>query len=302
MAKRDGRTEITAEKLGALIQQSGFPFELQVARELQALGLGIAPSYRFFDHERGKGTEIDVLATERTRLATKRGVDVTVMLRLAVECKDNGLPFVCLGLRHEPLADPDHVDPDSMYLHINTTRDRTPNWFSIPALDASTRVDVRAAHHQLQSATRFYAMTGLEECGKAKDAVLRVSTPEKLRYALDKLGAFAAHFHQSWPTGNDLRGVETLAGGPVLSILFLMLVHSGDQYRYVADGGDPTKADSTTVLLNAAHAEQSVAYAVDVVQRGALAAAIAGVRKSVDVVARRVVPAMLANPLMPAPE
>jgi len=53
----------TTAELQELVKRSGFPFELQVAEQLQALGFQVQLSEHFYNPLKQRDSELDILAT-----------------------------------------------------------------------------------------------------------------------------------------------------------------------------------------------------------------------------------------------
>ena len=90
-------SEISIDQLKKAIDDSGFPFELTIAKEMMELGYEIKPSFKFFDPMRKKDSEIDLVASKYQVMETNTGKQIVVMLQIAIECK---VPSV-----HEPISE-----------------------------------------------------------------------------------------------------------------------------------------------------------------------------------------------------
>src|SRR5450759_598702 len=87
----------TITDLRKLIKDSGYPFELSVAETLMTQGYNVRLSHQFFNPLRQQDSELDILATREFEYESRRLGHVRCILELAIECKDNSLPYVLFG-------------------------------------------------------------------------------------------------------------------------------------------------------------------------------------------------------------
>lgn len=80
------------DKLKAWLVKTGYPFEMEIAKCLQAANFGVMQSEYFEDEDSGKWRETDVIAYEQFLSETTSS---TAVFSLVVECKgDNSKPWV----------------------------------------------------------------------------------------------------------------------------------------------------------------------------------------------------------------
>jgi hypothetical protein len=262
----------TKDDVAKLISDSGYPLELQVAKQLVDMGFKVQPSQQFFDVSRGKDVELDVVAHLHRSWQTKRGNTVRGVLRLGIECKDTSMPYVCFGLPHSVAPAPGVFDGDAFSCHVVTSRDDgLPNRSAIPLFDSDYGgAGLKSKHCHFSGSHRFHAITGVEEKGD-KARPFKLHTPDKLMNVKSKLGAFVGDFHgygSARPLVHGSRMVEDMGveKGPMITVCFTMLLHAGPHFRYTLDGGVPEPAAHTPVFLSRSYAEQSISYVVDLVQ------------------------------------
>src|SRR5579864_3360771 len=138
--------KFTPADLQPCINDSGFPFQFQVVDALAQRGYEVSPSHCIYDPQRQTSCELDLVAIKRTVYDRPVG-SFTANLNLAIECKDNDIPFVNFGLKYGPTVRPEYVDEDSRYLHITTSRDKSAGYFRMAALDS--KGTLKPEHHQL---------------------------------------------------------------------------------------------------------------------------------------------------------
>ncbi len=274
-----------------LIQQSGFPLELQIAEEFAAAGFDIKPSYMFFDVTRGKDTEVDLFAVRHEQLSSTKGNEAIAVLEIAVECKDHSLPYVLFGMKHSRHVDPGFIDYDCFYCHIETSRDNgMPNKYAVPMFDSNHGGwDVKAHHHHFLNEISYYFVTAVEEKGRGNQTSLKLHVPDSLSYATAKLGAFIGNFHRYGIENSapQTRYMEKMVG-IVMRICFLLLVHSKPHYRYTGQGENLVEATHTPIRFNRSYTDNSISYIVDFVSRDQLQTAITAINDSFSLMARHI--------------
>lgn len=225
----------TPNDLDQLITESGYPFELKVASLLQSQGYHVRLSHQFFHPTRQRDCEIDILATREHDLDTEQAGHVRVILELAIECKDNSLPYVLFGF---PAAKPPPtgiLDPDIFYCKVRTTDDKIPNFFAFVALGDSrvpSSAGIKACHHQFATIDRFHQAAAVE----LHNGKLKFNVSERLRNALNGLAGYVEFVQATW-----MKGKKSFESGmpydPTVWVTFLLLIHSGEHYRYTAATG-----------------------------------------------------------------
>jgi len=264
--------KVTREDVKRLVAESGFPFELKAAKHLADLGFIVHPSYQFYDASRGKDTELDVVAFLNQKWKTKSGKTLQGILEVAIECKDNSLPYVCLGLPRPPDPAPGILDGDSGYCQIATSRDDgLANKFALVLFDSEHGgKDVKLRHHYFVGDTRFYFLAGVEMKGSRGKEFLQLHTPETISYAKTKLGAFVGNFHGYGANRPPFltRSVEEigLEKGPMILVCFTVLLHSGVHYRCTPENPEPIETMHTPVFLGRTYLGTNLNYVVDLVQ------------------------------------
>jgi hypothetical protein len=83
---------IDSEGVTHAVQQSGYPFELEIARRIESYGFFVTPNYNFEDHDTGQSREIDIHALTAEAVAFQR-YEFLYPLLLA-SCKANEDPYV----------------------------------------------------------------------------------------------------------------------------------------------------------------------------------------------------------------
>lgn len=263
----------TPTELDALIQESGFPFELEVAQAFASRGYDVELSHQFLHPAREQPSEIDVLARREFRVETARAGLIRYTLELVVECKDNGFPYVLFGLPQPRVHSPNTLDGDCFYCNVRTTDDDLPQKFRLVALGDSrvkSSAGLKASHHQFNTAHRFRQVSAVE----VKNGKLAFNVSERLRTSLHGLAGYLVSVNEQWK-----QFVSLLKKGngppydPSLWISFLLLVHRGVHYRYT--GPASLSPSSHTSLFTSLHDKGlSVPYVVDFVQFHGLDAAL----------------------------
>lgn len=266
------------------IEDSGYPFELKVAADLMSLGYDVKPTHRFFSKARDKDLELDILAFKRQAVPTPSGtLDLT--LQLAVECKDNSLPYVLFGLPISQRPLPGALDPDSLYCQIQTTDDtNTPSQLTLFAFDASQPTNPKASHHQFNTAERFHLAAAAEPNGDR----LKLNVSERLKTGLSTLGEYLETAQAAWVDGIQFVRAE-LFYNRSLTVTFPLLVHSGGHKRLVAPAVTPTDATHTSLFTTLQGPRRSYSYVVDFISYSALRAALTQIEASHQALARHMV-------------
>jgi len=294
-------TIISEGQLKKIIDNSGFPFELRIARQFADLGFSIQPSYQLYDASREKDTEIDLVAIQNISFKTTNGKKVVTNLRIGIECKDNSLPYICFGLKHENKTEPGVFDADTFYCHLQTSRDAGyRNRFALPLFDSENKNiggEVKKLHHQFAESVRFYSVAAIEKKGKGNQTFFKLHLSDTISSALAKLGAFVGQFYEppyskAW---NDGHHIEEAVGAPVVSICFVALVHSGSHFRYTSGDSQLKEAYHTSVFRNRSYANSSISYIVDFIKEEAIPDAVKKIKNSFELMCKRVVPYILAD-------
>lgn len=284
----------TQEEVLKAIENSGYPFELTVAKQFLDFGFEIQPGSRFFDRNRQKDVEIDLRAMLKRSYQTTKGNTVTVVLQLMVECKDNSLPFVFFGLDYAPEKEEGMMDPDWPFVHVNTTRDkRQPNRHGMVCfLNDKKNNSFKKDHHHFASGPRFFRAATMEW----KDKTIKLSETSNLQDALRKLASFIDHFHATWISLAAERDIEEMTEGvPYIYVPFLLIVHSGQQFRYSLSDRAITQSTHTPVFQSYHVAGNATNIVVDFVAFDKLQAAVETIDKSLQAMARIMVPSVLAE-------
>jgi hypothetical protein len=83
---------IDSESVARSVEQSGYPFELDIARRIESCGFFVTPNYNFEDHDTGQSREIDIHALTAETISMRR-YEFLYPLVLA-SCKANRDPYV----------------------------------------------------------------------------------------------------------------------------------------------------------------------------------------------------------------
>jgi hypothetical protein len=291
--------QLTPAEIAALVEKSGFPFELTVAHVLLELGFEIQPSVRFFDRSRGKDVELDIVAVSAVEtFKTTKGRQANAVLRLVIECKASSLPFVLFGLPAPAAPDPGMMSGDFPYLHINTTRDKGhPNRHSMTAFHTQNN-NLRAEHHHFQGDSRFHLATGVEHVGgDPKKRQFKLQAPETLGDALRKLAAFAAHDLKSWQLSIKTIDLEKKEPekGPFILVTFFLLVHKLPHYRFLRTGEGVIEKHHTPVFTKFETDEGPSYVVVDFISLTGLRAAISTIRDSFRALVSSITPTVIQD-------
>jgi hypothetical protein len=297
MDEKKAPPQLTEPELLECVHESGFPFELQVARELASLGFDVSLSHRFFDRAKNRDAEIDILATDSRETQTKSGKTVYQSLRVAVECRDSSQPLVFFGLPNiKPETPPDKMDPDWRYCWIDTSRDAgIPNKFAAIAFDeARSELFRKKFHYQFNGLHRFSTVTTVEWQNKRP----KLHVTDRLRSTLSNFGAFADGSRATTETmTRSPREFERMMGGMVwLQLTFLLVVHAGKQYQYSSEE-QKLRPTTRTSVFNAFHSGRGVQFIViDFVRSDSLVEANTSIRNTYGLLLDHVAPTVLASP------
>ncbi len=284
----------TPATIEALIAESGFPFELEVAVALQKAGYEVQLSVQYFNASKQRASEVDIRATREVPCSTKSAGKIRAVLELVIECKDNGLPFVLFGFPAPPPPEEGMLDTDLYYCKLRSTQDDFPNQLSFIALGDSrvgAAAPVKASHHQFSSAMRFHQVSAVEP----KNGELKLNVSDRLRDSLHGLAGYS-HFVQGAmvAANKGIRKTE-MPYDPCVWITFFLLVHRGEHYRY---GGPGTleAASITSLFTSLYEADLSVPYVVDFVRATSLPEALGQIEGTFQALAKQVLRYMKASP------
>lgn len=290
----------TPGEVARLVDESGYPFELQVATRLQELGFRVHLSHQFFDTVRERPAEVDVLATREYDCDTSHAGRVKCVFELAIECKDNSLPYVLFGFPAPPPPDRTFLDGDVYYTKVRSTQDKFPNYFSLVSLGESgvpSTENLKAAHHFFAGSHRFHQAASIERTkeGQAPPGRLKLHVAERFR---DSLHGLAGYVHFVQETLFKAKSAFDRAGyshDPTLWLTYLLLVHRGKHYRYLGSGS-LREVPHTTLLTSVSVAGTSSPYAVDFVQFSGLADAVATIEATFHLVSKNLVRYVVKSP------
>jgi hypothetical protein len=254
-----------------LLQQSGYPFELSVAETLQARGFEVQLSQHYYNPFKQKDSEIDILATYRTTASSKTKPKINLHLELAIECKDNSLPFVLFGFEPPPRPASGFLDMDTRYVKIRSTDDDFPNYLAMVAFGDSKQTppkDIKSSIHQFDGQFRFHHAACVEVDGSNK---FKLHESDKLRSALNGIIGCSEYMQDTWMKHKKV--LDNLSHDPTLWITFFLLVHKGKHFRYT--NKNKLEAATQTTLFTSAHSDDNFAFiAIDFVEYSGLSAAI----------------------------
>lgn len=288
----------TPKELDQLILESGYPFELKVATALLSKGYDVKPSHQFFHRLRQQEAELDILATREVEYSTTSAGRVRCVLELAIECKDNSLPYVLFGFPSPAPPAPGILDGDSAYSKIRSTDDKFPNFLAFVSLGDSrvpASASIKASHHQFNTPHRFYQASAVE----VQNGKLKLHVSDRLRKALNGLAGYIVAVQDNWTEGK--KALESgMSYDPTIWISFLALVHSGQHFRYIGPGSLAEAAHTT--LFTSFHSDtSSVPYALDFISYNDLPAALLRIESSFDLLAKHLVRYLKKSP-KPFPE
>lgn len=292
-------TPLTPAQVTALVEKSGYPFELQIARMLLGMGFDVTPGVRFFDRARGRDSEIDLLASRKETFRTTKGREVRGTLQLAVECKDSSLPYVLFGLPAPPPPEQGFLDNSGSYLHINTCRDiGHPERYGMIAFGDSKRT-LFSKHHHFREKTRFHqasAVATIDQKGKKETLVYKLHQPDAFSDALRKLAAFTVDDVEKWQAIVKVPAMhELIDEPPTFFVKFFLLVHSTPHFRYTSPGEQVLESFHTPVFLTFSTDAGSTHIVIDFVCSIALQAAVETIGASFQAIAEAIVTTVLAD-------
>jgi hypothetical protein len=294
--------DFTPTEIQGLIDESGFPFEVSVARVLLDLGFAVEPSHRIYDPSRGKDVEIDISATFTSEEKISDGNAVTSAIRIGVECKDSSMPYVFFGLPHVDEKRPGSLDPDWPYVHINTSRDlHHPNRYGM-GLFARDRADnsIKSIHHHFSESHRYRVATQVDCKGNAFNGPFKLHVSDAVVDATRKLARFVTAYHETWQaamkSARDIVDFETMLGGrPYFGSCFTLVVHNVPHYRYLGDGGGPIEKLHTPVFLAHSSEKTTEYFVVDFVSLQALRSVVDAIKRSHRSMLDRVIGGLLRD-------
>ncbi|MER6275407.1 hypothetical protein ABT202_03675 [Streptomyces sp900105245] len=106
MSERPFPTPSSDDVITAL-ERTGYLLEQRVARRVEAHGFFVNTGRAFKDPEEGKSREIDVAAYRR--LFANEESNITLGVRLLIECKKSSGPYVVLGRKPSDNGNPPHA-------------------------------------------------------------------------------------------------------------------------------------------------------------------------------------------------
>lgn len=251
------------------IGKSGFPVEVECAKKLKDLGYKVNPSMNFYDYFRNKNTELDIRGIKSKTYLSQDNPEINCMLTIAIECKKFSDPLVLFNIPNENLIEDEYLDDDSFYCHINTSKDKAPNYFAFPIFDSkSTKIHVKKNHHHFLDESRAYNLTQLEKYpSDNKTYRVKLHTPQSIKYSLEKLGAYAFNFNHQWfeIIKNSHYNLETKFNASTINVLFLILVHSCDQFKRSESNSELSQEKHLVVFHNIESIDKNVRFVVDLV-------------------------------------
>ncbi|HXB59546.1 MAG TPA: hypothetical protein VNU95_08270 [Candidatus Acidoferrales bacterium] len=272
----------TPTELKELIKRSGFPFELQVAEQLQAYGFQVKLSEHFYNPLKQKDSELDILATQETSATHSRIGKINLHLELAVECKDNSLPYVLFGFPAPQRPPIEILDMDCRYMKIRSTDDKIKNQLGFVAFGDTREEkprDIKPLLHQFGEPFRFHHATLVEMDG----GKLKLHESERLRLTLGGLGGYGEFIQDTWIKNKHV--LEEVPHNPTLWVTFFLLVHNGQHFRYTNKNG--LEAATHTPLFTTFHSNDSpTPLAIDFIQFEALPSAVKKICESFNHLAK----------------
>jgi len=262
-----------------LVQSSGYPFELNVAAILQTRGYDVKLSHHFFNPLRQQDSELDILATRQIECVRKNsGNRIRCILELAIECKDNSLPYVLFGFP-SPKDPPNGIlDTDCYYIKTRSTDDDIPNKLCYVALgDSRIPSSTKPSLHQFADTFRYHQATAVE----IEKEKLKLHASDRLRTSLGGLVGYLEYIQDTWQKGK--KALESgMSYDPTIWINFFLLIHNGDHFRYTNE--KKLEAATHTTLFTSFHSDAvSVPLAIDFVKYDDLQSALNKIELSFDV-------------------
>jgi len=262
-----------------LIENSGYPFELNVAALLQARGYDVKLSHHFFNPLRQQDSELDILASrEITCVRQKARNRIRCILELAIECKDNSLPYVLFGFPSPKPPPESMLDTDCYYIKTRSTDDDIPNKLCYVALgDSRIKSSTKRDLHQFAEPFRFHQATAVE----IEKSKLKLHATDRLRTSLGGLVGYLEYIQDTWQNGK--KALESgMSYDPTIWINFFLLIHNGDHFRYTNEKA--LEVATHTTLFTSFHSDTaSVPLAIDFVKYKDLEAALKQIEASFDV-------------------
>ncbi len=295
--------DFTPDEIELLVSRSGYPFELSVGRALIARGYQVNPSFRYFDRDRSRDYEIDIVANKAKDVRLSNGSVVRCLLRLVIECKSSRLPYVLFGLPAPELASPGTLDPDQFYLHINSSKDAGhPNRYA-SVLFLRRRDVVRNSHHYFNSGpARYHHSAVVEVKGEGVEArkKAKLNVSDNVSEAIRKLAGFADNQHDNWQQIlGDAAFAHRLQGKPQISVYFFLLVHPGNHYRWTDASTGLEQAAHTPVFYSFSLRVGPVSLVVDVAGLDNISTALSCIEASYESVLSNCLPFLLNDNGMP---
>jgi hypothetical protein len=284
----------TPSDIQRLIQESGYPFELEVALVLQSLGYNVALSHQYFNAQRQRAGEVDILATRSFTDDTDHAGTVHRTLELVIECKDNSFPYVLFGFPSPPSPPPGSLDGDIYYNKFRSTQDKFENYLSLVSL-GEDRVKgskaIKSRHHQFSTGFRFHQAAAVEIQG----GKLKLGVSDRLRDSLHGLAGYVKFVQSAMFTAaKDLKSTG-LSHDPSLWMTFLLLVHRFEHYRYTAPS-NLNPATHTTLFTSLQDEGLSMPYLIDFVTLPGIRAAVSTIESTFEAVSRHLMLYMERSP------
>jgi hypothetical protein len=274
----------TITELRKLIKDSGYPFELSVAETLMAQNYDVKLSHHFFNPLRQQDSELDILATRDFKFETKHLGHVRCILELAIECKDNSLPYVLFGFPSPTSSPSGIVDTDSFYMKIRSTSDKFANYFAIPSLGdsrGSEPLNIKPHLHQFKGDFRFHQAAAVEiQNGKQK-----LHVTERLRNALNGLAGYVEYAQDAWI--QNKKALVGMSYDPTIWVSYLVLVHGGEHYRYTEQSSlEPSH--HTTLFTSFNSGSNSIPLTIDFIKHTDLLSSLKTIEGSFDVLSKHI--------------
>ena len=283
----------TITELRKLIKDSGYPFELSVAETLMSQGFDVRLSHQFFNPLRQQDSELDILATREIEAESKRLGHVRCILELAIECKDNSLPYVLFGLPSPPPPTPGLVDRDCFYMKIRTSDDKFANYFAMPSFGdsrGSQPINTKPSLHQFKGAFRFHQVAAVEVQSNNR---LKLHVTDRLRTAIGGLAGYTEYMQEAWMKAK--KSFSEMPYDPTVWVSYLLVVHSGDHYRYTKQSSLEL-ANHTTLFTSFNSASASIPLAVDFVKFSDLLPTLKTIEGSFNFVANHILRYLQPSP------
>ncbi|MBK9967339.1 MAG: hypothetical protein IPP07_21670 [Holophagales bacterium] len=255
-----------------------------MGQALHELGFDVRLSHQYFNAQRQRPGEIDILATRSFTDDTENAGKVHRTLELVIECKDSRLPYVLFGFPASAPKPTRSRDGEIHYNKLRSLQDKFENYLALLSRGDENPLAapaVMSRHHQFSTPYRFHQAAAVElraekPKGDIKVDKLKLGVSERLRDSLHGLAAYLRIVQRSTFQEAEALRANGYRYDPALWMTFFLLVHRTDHYRYTLQSG-LSSATHTTLFTSLQDEGESFPYLVDFVAFPGLAAAVAAI-------------------------